>query len=129
MIFKFEHICCQVPYYFSSLESWYFKNQYFAHLCNGKGTIKDEVKAVVGNLHGKDFSNGNLTRIVNHQAILPKTNSSPLKIGLPKRKVVSQPSIFRCYVSFRECKPRIYRHELTIDQRRLQLVLGLYQNY
>ena len=27
---------------------------------------------------------------------LPETNSSPLKIGLPNRKVVSQPSIFRC---------------------------------
>ncbi len=33
---------------------------------------------------------------------LPETNSSPLKIGHPKRKVVFQPSIFRCYVSFRE---------------------------
>ena len=27
-----------------------------------------------------------------------------LKIGHPKRKLVFQPSIFRCYVSFRECK-------------------------
>ena len=26
---------------------------------------------------------------------LPKTNSSPLKMGLPNRKVVFQPSIFR----------------------------------
>ena len=33
---------------------------------------------------------------------LPKTNSSPLKIGHPKRKLVFQPSIFRCHVSFRE---------------------------
>ena len=33
---------------------------------------------------------------------LPETNGSPLKIGFPKRKVVFQPSIFRCYVSFRE---------------------------
>ena len=33
---------------------------------------------------------------------LPETNSSPLKIGLPNRKVVFQPSIFRSYVSFRE---------------------------
>ena len=33
---------------------------------------------------------------------LPKTNSSPLKIILPKRKVVFQPSISRGYVSFRE---------------------------
>ncbi len=34
---------------------------------------------------------------------LPKTNSSPLKIGHPKRKLVFQPSIFRCEnVSFRE---------------------------
>ena len=34
---------------------------------------------------------------------LPETNSSPLKIGLPKRKLVFQSSIFRGYVSFREC--------------------------
>ena len=34
---------------------------------------------------------------------LPETKSSPLKIGLPKRKVVSQPPFFRGYVSFREC--------------------------
>ena len=33
---------------------------------------------------------------------LPETNSSLLKIGLPKRKLVFQPSIFGCYVSFRE---------------------------
>ena len=32
---------------------------------------------------------------------LPETNISP-EIGLPKRKVVFQPSIFRGYVSFRE---------------------------
>ena len=36
------------------------------------------------------------------EGTLPKTNSSPLKIGRPKRKLVSQPSIFKCYVSFRE---------------------------
>ena len=34
---------------------------------------------------------------------LPETNGSPLKIGHPKRKLVFQPSISRCYVSFREC--------------------------
>ena len=33
---------------------------------------------------------------------LPETNSWPLKIGLPNKKVVFQPSIFRGYVSFRE---------------------------
>ncbi len=33
---------------------------------------------------------------------LPETNSSTLKIGIPNRKVVFQPSIFRGYVSFRE---------------------------
>ena len=33
---------------------------------------------------------------------LPETNSSPPKIGLPKRKIVFQPSILRSYVSFRE---------------------------
>ena len=35
---------------------------------------------------------------------LPETNSSPLKMGLPNRKVVFQPSIFGCYVSLREGK-------------------------
>ena len=35
---------------------------------------------------------------------LPETNCSPLKIGLPNRKVVFQPSICRGYVSFREGK-------------------------
>ena len=35
--------------------------------------------------------------------LVPSPNLTyPLKIGLPKRKVVFQPSIFRCYVSFRE---------------------------
>ena len=33
---------------------------------------------------------------------LRETNSLPLKIGHPKRKLVFQPSIFRCHVSFRE---------------------------
>ena len=33
---------------------------------------------------------------------LPKANSSPLKIGFPKRKLVFQPFILRGYVSFRE---------------------------
>ena len=31
-----------------------------------------------------------------------KLTFSPLKIGLPKRKSIFQPSIFRCCVSFRE---------------------------
>ncbi len=40
---------------------------------------------------------------INGLYTLPETNSSPLKIGLPNRKVVFQPSIFRCEnVSFRE---------------------------
>ena len=33
---------------------------------------------------------------------LPETNTSPLQGSHPKRKLVFQPSIFRCYVSFRE---------------------------
>ena len=39
------------------------------------------------------------TWVCNQQKILslPETNSSPLKIGLPNRKVVFQPSIFRGY--------------------------------
>ena len=39
-----------------------------------------------------------------HWLTLPETNSSLLKIGHPKRKLAFQPSIFRCYVSFREGK-------------------------
>ena len=38
---------------------------------------------------------------------LPETNSSPLKMGHPKRKLVFQPSIFRDYVSFREGRMEI----------------------
>ena len=33
---------------------------------------------------------------------LPETNTAP-EIGHPKRKLVFQPSIFRCYVSFWGC--------------------------
>ena len=49
---------------------------------------------------------------------LPETNSSHLKIGHPKTKVVFQPSIFRCYLSFREgnwvfCSPYFYRGPIT----------------
>ena len=33
---------------------------------------------------------------------LPETNSSHLKIDLPKGNAIFQPAIFRCYVSFRE---------------------------
>ena len=43
-----------------------------------------------------------LFRISSIMITLPKTNSLPLKMGLPKRKLVFQPSIFRGYVSFRE---------------------------
>ena len=32
----------------------------------------------------------------NKKYTLPETNSSPLKMGLPKRKVVFQPTTFRC---------------------------------
>ena len=35
-------------------------------------------------------------KVANTRYTLPKTNSSPLKIGHPKRKIVFQPSIFRC---------------------------------
>ena len=39
-----------------------------------------------------------------------KLTFSPLKIGHPKSEVVFQPSIFRCYVSFRE---GIYSHSIV----------------
>ncbi len=38
-------------------------------------------------------------------SLKPKANSSPLKIGFPKRKLVFQPFILRGYVSFREIAP------------------------
>ena len=44
-----------------------------------------------------------LHELVNFRYVtLPETNSSPLKIDLPKRKVAFQPSIFNGYVSFRD---------------------------
>ena len=50
---------------------------------------------------------------------LPETNSSHLKIGHPNWKVVFQPSIFRCYVSFRECSyiyiVQLYSFIITIE--------------
>ena len=45
-------------------------------------------KMEINLLHSSDFSFPLLT--------LPKTNSSPLKISYPKKKLVFQPSIFRC---------------------------------
>ncbi len=45
------------------------------------------------------------TKVGRWHYTLPETSSSPLKIGLPNRKVVFQPSIFRSYVSFREGIP------------------------
>ena len=42
-----------------------------------------------------------LSIVVEHRT-LPETKSSHLKIGHPKRKLIFQPSIFRCYISFRE---------------------------
>ena len=36
------------------------------------------------------------SKVSNPTFTLPETNSSPLKIGVPKRKLVFQPSIFTC---------------------------------
>ena len=41
-------------------------------------------------------------RLEKKRYTLPETNSSPLEMGLLKRKVVFQPSVFRFHVSFRE---------------------------
>ena len=51
---------------------------------------------------GLGLSGSRLSIWAIHVDTLPKTNSSPLKIGHPKRKLVFQSSIFRCYVGFRE---------------------------
>ena len=58
---------------------------------------------------------------------LPETNSSPLKIGHPKRKLVFQPQIFKRYVGFRECNwigpdgsfPRKFHHDDQIHLREI----------
>ena len=50
------------------------------------------------------FSCSELTWSNTQRNTLPETNISPLKIGLPKRQLVFQPSIFRCKVSFSEAK-------------------------
>ena len=42
--------------------------------------------------------------------ILPRTNSSHLKIDPCKRRFLLETTIFRCYVSFRECIPYNRRH-------------------
>ena len=39
---------------------------------------------------------------------LPETNSSPLKIDPWKRRFLLETTIFRSYVSFRECKSRVF---------------------
>ena len=44
----------------------------------------------------------------NHQLAPSLKLTQPLKIGNPKRKLVFKPSIFRGYVSFRECNSFIY---------------------
>ena len=61
------------------------------------------------------FSCSELTWSNTQQNALPETNISPLKIGLPKRQLVFQPSIFRCKVSFSEAKKK-KRHPRA-DQR------------
>ena len=43
---------------------------------------------------------------------LHETNSSALKIGLLKRKLIFQSAIFRCYVSFRE--GRVFRFKIEV---------------
>ena len=60
------------------------------------------LKLTVLSSHLKIFQVGSDVFPFGKPLTLPKTNSSPLKIGLPKRKVVSQPPFFRGYVSFRE---------------------------
>ena len=53
------------------------------------------------------------------RSTLPETNSSPLKIGHLKRKLVFQPSIFRGYVSFREGQ-RLWLEEVVKNSRAMQ---------
>ena len=63
---------------------------------NKKKTFRKEAKKIYENAPPV------LTELQHSLFTPPETNSSPLKIGHPKRKLVFQPSIFRCYVSFRE---------------------------
>ena len=47
---------------------------------------------------------------------LPETNSSPLKIVIPNRKYIFQPSIFRGHVSFLGCNHEKFRYFLLGPQ-------------
>ena len=75
---------------------------------------------------------------------LPETNSSPLKIGHPKRKLVFQPSIFRCEllvsgrvnstihfsgafaVSFRECN-QLRTFKICLANKKIRRSMGFTQ--
>ena len=46
---------------------------------------------------------------------LPETNNPPLKIVIPKRKFILQPSIFRCYVSFGKGSTLIMTQHISIS--------------
>ena len=47
---------------------------------------------------------------------LPETNGLPLKIGHPERKIIFQASIFRGYVSFRECTSCVLWMQETLQK-------------
>ena len=69
---------------------------------------------------------GSSKKYANYQIdiTLPESNSSPLKIGHPKRKLVFQPSIFGSYVSFREGRVDFF-HQKKQMLRRATFFWGL----
>ena len=60
------------------------------------------VNGIVLVINGRDYITSKRRQGLYLVYTIPKTNSSPLKMSHPKRKLVFQPSIFSCYVSFRE---------------------------
>ena len=72
-----------------------------------------------------------LSPIIMVENVFFETDSLPLKIGLPNRKVLFQPSIFRCYVGFREGNnywrgPIVYFHDY--GRKRIN-TYGCFQKY
>ena len=80
---------------------------WYPHLLRSSRKVKDEGQ----DLYATDAADAEKQEEEDKRRFfftLPETNSSPLKIGHPKRKVVFQPWIFRGYVSFRECNGGFY---------------------
>ena len=96
-----------------------------------KSTWAQKMVSWATELHGwkwkNDIDTFMLRSWLSRESTLPKTNSSHLKIGFPKMKVVSQPPFFRGYVSFREgnmCELFIMLDICFLEQSRQRARVG-----